>query len=42
MEQAIEDIQARLQTAFGFNSGGLNNIVGAINGLRTEVQRRRN
>lgn len=40
MEQAIDEIQDRLNMAFGFNSGALNNIVGAINGLRTEVQRR--
>jgi len=42
MEREMSAALERLNTSFGFNSGGLNNIVGAINGLRTEVQRRRN
>ena len=42
MEREMRAALERLNTSFGFNSGGLNNIVGAINGLRTEVQRRRN
>lgn len=42
MEREFRAAFERLNTSFGFNAGGLNNIVGAINGLRTEVQRRRN
>lgn len=42
LEREMRAALERLNTSFGFDAGGLNNVVGAINGVRTELQRRRN